>query len=118
MITRNDKKYGRSHVSTVLVFGPESVSYERSRRAKHAKMQHFSARAFFDKIPKCQNSMICAIFRFFRIQVLKNVLVQICPGPAKTRAHVGPGPGPYMDLARPIHGPGSCRCGFEGPNMC
>ena len=35
----------------VLVFGLELVSYERSRRAKHAKMQQFSARVFFEIIP-------------------------------------------------------------------
>ena len=38
-------------LETVLVFGLESVSYERSWRAKHAKMQHFSARVFFEIIP-------------------------------------------------------------------
>ena len=65
-------------LETVLVFGPESVSYERSRRAKHAKMQHFSARVFFVKIPKCRDSMISAILRFFRMLTLKNVLVQVC----------------------------------------
>ena len=65
-------------LETVLVFGPESVSYERSRRAKHAKMQHFSARAFFVKIPKCQDSIIYTILRFFRMLTLKSVLVQVC----------------------------------------
>ena len=38
-------------LETVLVFGPESISYERSLRPKHAKMQHFSARVFFEIIP-------------------------------------------------------------------
>ena len=38
-------------LETVLGFGLESVSYERSRRAKHAQMQHFSARVFFEIIP-------------------------------------------------------------------
>ena len=37
-------------LETVLVFGLELVSYERSRRAKQTKMQHFSARVFFEII--------------------------------------------------------------------
>ena len=51
-------------LETVLVFGLESVSYERSQRAKHTKMQHFSARVFFPITPLCQNSRIYAILRF------------------------------------------------------
>ena len=38
---------------TVLVFGPESVSYERSRRETAAKFHHFSARVFFEIIISC-----------------------------------------------------------------
>ena len=34
-------------LETVLVFGIESVSYERSRRAKQTKMQHFSGARLF-----------------------------------------------------------------------
>ena len=56
---------------TVLVFGPEWVSYERSRRMRHAKMREISARVFFVKIPKSQDSMIYAIFSFFRIHIPK-----------------------------------------------
>ena len=56
---------------TVLVFGPEWVSYERSRRVRHAKMREISARAFFVKISKSQDSMIYTMFRFFRILILK-----------------------------------------------
>ena len=40
-------------VLTVLVFGPESVSYERSRRETATKFHHFSARAFFEIIIPC-----------------------------------------------------------------
>ena len=65
-------------LKTVLVFGLESVSYEISRRAKHAKMQHFSARVFLEIIPLCQNSRINTISRFFWILTLKNILVQVC----------------------------------------
>ena len=54
---------------TVLVFGPESVSYERSRRETAAKFHHFSARVFFVKMSKSQDSMIYTIFSFFRIHV-------------------------------------------------
>ena len=56
---------------TVLVFGPESVSYERSRRETAAKFHHFSARVFFVKISKSQDSMIYTIFSFFRIHIPK-----------------------------------------------
>ena len=62
----------------VLVFGPEWVSYERSWRENRTKFQHFSARAFFAKILKNQDSVIHAILRFFKIPFLKNVGVQIC----------------------------------------
>ena len=61
----------RSHmtVSTVLVFGPESVSYERSRRETATKFNHFSARAFFEIISKSQPSMIYCILVFFQEHV-------------------------------------------------
>ena len=55
---------------TVLVFGPESVSYERSRRETTAKINHFPARIFFVKIPQSQNPMIYTILRFFGFWVL------------------------------------------------
>ena len=48
---------------TVLVFGPEWVSYERSRRVRHAKMREILARVFFVKISKSQDSMIYTILR-------------------------------------------------------
>ena len=56
---------------TVLVFGPESVSYERSRRENRAKFHEISARVFFEKISKSQDSMIYTILRFFWILILK-----------------------------------------------
>ena len=37
---------------TVLVFGPESVSYERSRGIDRCILREILARAFFVKIPK------------------------------------------------------------------
>ena len=37
---------------TVLVFGPESVSDERSRRENRTILREISARVFFGKIPK------------------------------------------------------------------
>ena len=60
-----------THLYQVLVFGPESVSYERSRRETAAKFHHFSARVFFVKISKSQDSMIYTIFSFFRIHIPK-----------------------------------------------
>ena len=39
------------HLETVLVFGPESVSYERSRGICRWVLREISARAFFDIIP-------------------------------------------------------------------
>ena len=58
-------------LESVLVFGLESVSYERSRRETRTECHHFSARAFFVKIPKSQDSMIYTIFNFFRIHIPK-----------------------------------------------
>ena len=46
---------------TVLVFGPEWVSYERARGVRHANRREISARVFFVKIPQSQNSMIYTI---------------------------------------------------------
>ena len=63
---------------SVLVFGPESVSYERSRGIRRWVLREISARVFFVKIPKCQDSMISAILRFFGMLTLKNVLAQVC----------------------------------------
>ena len=77
------KKYdARSHmtVSTVLVFGPESVSYERSRCEIATKFNHFPARVFFEIISKSKPSMIYCVLVFFWILFLKNVLAQICAG--------------------------------------
>ena len=51
---------------TVLVFGPESVSYERSRRETAAKFHIFSARAFLVKISQSQYSMIYTILRLLK----------------------------------------------------
>ena len=58
-------------LGTVLVFGPEAVSYERSRRETAATFYHFSARVFFVKISKSQDSRIYTISRFFRIHIPK-----------------------------------------------
>ena len=41
-------------VLSVSVFGPESVSYERSRLENRTNLRHFSARVFFEKIPQSQ----------------------------------------------------------------
>ena len=41
-------------VLSVSVFGPESVSYERSRLENRTNLRHFSARVFFVKIPQSQ----------------------------------------------------------------
>ncbi len=48
----------KSVLQSVLVFGPESVSYERSWRVQHAKMRVISARVFFGEIQKSQDSII------------------------------------------------------------
>ena len=42
---------------TVLVFGPESVSYERSRRENRTILREISARVFFVKIPKYRKNI-------------------------------------------------------------
>ena len=56
-------------VLTVLVFGPESVSYERSCCETAAKFDHFSTRIFFEIISKSKPSMIYCILVFFRIHI-------------------------------------------------
>ena len=50
----------------VLVFGPESVSYERSRLIDRWVLREISARAFFVKIEK-KNIGISYIFNISRI---------------------------------------------------
>ena len=47
----------RLGAETVLVFGPESVSYERSRRENRTILREISARVFFGKIPKYRKSI-------------------------------------------------------------
>ena len=48
---------------TVLVFGPESVSYERSRHENWTILREISARVFFVKIPKINKNHISNISR-------------------------------------------------------
>ena len=73
--------YARSHIMTVLsvsVFGPESVSYERSRRENRAKFHEISARVFFVRISKSQDSRIYCILVFFsRTRFPKWILPQM-----------------------------------------
>ena len=47
----------------VLVFGPESVSDERSRRENRTILREISARVFFGKIPKYRKKHISNISR-------------------------------------------------------
>ena len=61
-------------LESVLVCGPESVSYERSRRMRHANRREISARVFFVKIPQSQNSMI------YNIKVIRLACVPVFPG--------------------------------------
>ena len=60
----NNVKYT---LQSVLVFGPESVSYERSRGIRRWVFREISARVFLGKIPKSQDSIIYTIFRFFEL---------------------------------------------------
>ena len=48
---------------TVLVFGPESVSYERSRHENWTILREISARVFFCKNPKNQEK---SDFQYFQ----------------------------------------------------
>ena len=50
---------------TVLVFGPESVSYERSRLIRRCILREISARVFFGKIPKYRKKQISNISRIW-----------------------------------------------------
>ena len=50
---------------TVLVFGPESVSYERSRHENWTILREISARVFFVKIPKIKKNHISNISRIW-----------------------------------------------------
>ena len=50
---------------TVLVFGPESVSYERSRPMNRTILREISARVFFVKIPKYRKQHISSISRIW-----------------------------------------------------
>ena len=74
-------------VSTVLVFGPELVSYERSRRETAAKFHHFSARVFFEIIIPCfpvfPGSQVIRMVRFPVFpgsQVIRMVRFPVFPG--------------------------------------
>ena len=52
---------------TVLVFGPESVSYERSRLIRRCILREISARVFFVKITKIMKSHISNISKILGI---------------------------------------------------
>ena len=64
-------------VLSVSVFGPESVSYERSRRENCAKFHEISARVFFVRISKSQDSRIYCILVFFQDRFPKWILPQM-----------------------------------------
>ena len=53
---------------TVLVFGPGSVSYERSRRENRTILREISARVFFGKIPRIKKNHISNISRIWEIR--------------------------------------------------
>ena len=53
---------------TVLVFGPESVSDERSRRENRTILREISARVFFVKIPKYRKNTFSNISRIWENQ--------------------------------------------------
>ena len=55
----------RLGAETVLVFGPESVSDERSRRENRTILREISARIFFVKIPKINKNHISNISRIW-----------------------------------------------------
>ena len=50
-------------LQTVLVFGPESVSYERSRLIRRWVLREISARVFLGKITKIYKNQISSISR-------------------------------------------------------
>ena len=56
---------------TVLVFGPESVSDERSRRENRTILREISARVFFVKIPKIKKKHISNISRIWETWKIK-----------------------------------------------
>ena len=49
-------------LETVLFFGLESVSYERSRRAEHSKVKHFLAHVFFGNHTNSASRSIYGLF--------------------------------------------------------
>ena len=53
----------KSGSETVLVFGPESVSYERSRHENWTILREISASVFFVKIPEIKKNHISNISR-------------------------------------------------------
>ena len=53
----------RLGAETVLAFGPESVSYERSRGIDRCILREISACVFFGKIPKYKKNHISSISR-------------------------------------------------------
>ena len=74
-------------VSTVLVFGPESVSYERSRRETAATFHHFLARVFFEIMIHCfpvfPGSQVIKIDRFpvlLGSQAIESIRFPVFPG--------------------------------------
>ena len=65
----------RRRSETVLVFGPESVSYERSRHENWTILREISARIFLVKIPKTKKNHISNVSRIW--ETLKNRMFNI-----------------------------------------
>ena len=65
-------------VLPVLVFGPESVSYERSRRENRAKFHEISARVFFVRISKSQDSSIYIQYQGFSGYIFPKWILSLC----------------------------------------
>ena len=65
LLARRRRRTWKLGLETVLVFGPESVSYERSRRENRTLLREISARVFFGKMPKYRKKHISNMSRIW-----------------------------------------------------
>ena len=73
---------------------------------RHAKMREISARVFFVKIPKSQDSMIYTIFSFFRIHIPKIESFANAPISIHVHIHIHIHMHIHIQIHIPYMGPG------------
>ena len=107
----NNTIHPKSTVSSVFVFGPESISYERSRRETAAKIHMFSVRIFLKSYHNVRIQRYKLHKRFPRFPAYQN-------GSCASISGIRGKNGSFSNISRmlgPQKGPSSNISRFQGP---